>query len=122
MIDEIIVKIARGMFQLVFLVADKEIEQRWEYLQPSVKRQWSDKAESLIGIFEQLGYRKVTEPPLLSDEAIEQLINKTGWGLKRAKSLNLVSNYKTVAEAQRQSDIKHNEGESKGNDTMGMEG
>ncbi|KKN35023.1 hypothetical protein LCGC14_0787720 [marine sediment metagenome] len=35
----------------------------------------------------------------LSDdnEAIKKLIKQTGWGLKRAESLNLVSNYKSVA-------------------------
>lgn len=59
-------KIAKSMFQLVFLVADKEIEQRWNHLQPSVKRQWEDKADSLREVFEELGYRKLEgEPPLL---------------------------------------------------------
>ena len=37
---------------------------------------------------------------LLTDEEILLLINQTGWSIKRAKSLNLVSNYKTVAKAQ----------------------
>jgi len=34
----------------------------------------------------------------LSDEDIEKLIKRTGWGLKRAESLNLVSNYNSVAQ------------------------
>ena len=54
-------KIAMGMFQLVYLVDDKEIEQRWDHLQPSVRRQWSDKAESLIEVFESLSYRKLPD-------------------------------------------------------------
>jgi len=37
---------------------------------------------------------------LLSKEQIIQLIKKTGWGLERAHSVNLVSNYTTVAQAQ----------------------
>ena len=37
---------------------------------------------------------------LLTDMEIKLLIKKTGWGIERAKSLNLVSNYKTVAETQ----------------------
>ena len=37
---------------------------------------------------------------LLTPEEIAQLIKETGWSLKRVESLNLVSNYKTVAKAQ----------------------
>ena len=37
---------------------------------------------------------------LLSPEKIKELIKETGWGIKRAESLNLLSNFKTVAEAQ----------------------
>ena len=33
----------------------------------------------------------------LSDEGILSLIKETGWSLKRAESLNLISNYRTVA-------------------------
>ena len=98
---------------MVFLVDDKEIEQRWEHLQPSVKRQWSDKAESLIEVFEQLGYRKVTEPPLLSEAEIYRHA-RNGFETK-VKAINLTEEIglkrheanKAVAEAQRQSDIKH---------------
>jgi len=59
-------KIAQSMFQLVFLVEDKKIEQRWEHLQPSVKGQWIDKAESLIEVFEQLGWKPPKEKPPFS--------------------------------------------------------
>jgi len=43
--------------------------------------------------------RKVTEPPLLSDEAIQRISHS-----------RVMGRYKEVAEAQRQADIKHNEG------------
>ena len=58
-------KIAKGMFQLGFLVGDKEIEHRWKHLQISVKRQWHDKADSLTEIFEELGYRQPLDRPEL---------------------------------------------------------
>ncbi len=37
---------------------------------------------------------------LLTDEKLLSLINETGWSIKRAESLNLISNYRTVAKAQ----------------------
>ncbi len=37
---------------------------------------------------------------LLKPEEIKQLIKETGWSIKRAESLNLPSNYRTVAKAQ----------------------
>lgn len=35
----------------------------------------------------------------LTDEEIVGLIKKTGWGLKRAESFNLISNYTAVTQA-----------------------
>ena len=40
------------------------------------------------------------------EPGVEELIKKTGWALKRAESLNLVSNYKTVADVQRLKDYE----------------
>jgi hypothetical protein len=51
MVDKIVKKIAEVMFQLVYLVDDKEIEERWKGLQPSVRSQWVDKAETLTQVF-----------------------------------------------------------------------
>jgi len=100
---EAVEKIAKSMFQLVFLVDDKEIEQRWEHLQLSVKRQWSDKAENLIEVFEEFGYRKPTEPPLLSDEEIDEVA--------RAESrLTWLQYGRDIAQAQFQLCKKHYEG------------
>ncbi len=45
--DKFMTEIARTMFQLVYLVDDSRIEQRWRGLQPSVRSQWQDKAETL---------------------------------------------------------------------------
>ncbi len=46
---------------------------------------------------------------LLTPEEIKELIKETGWGLKRAESLNLVSNYTAVAEAQLAKVKQHDE-------------
>ena len=37
---------------------------------------------------------------LLTAEEIKRLISETGWGYKQAKSLNLISSYGAVAQAQ----------------------
>jgi len=42
---------------------------------------------------------EVIERVRLTDEEIRQLLKETGWGIKRAESLNLVSNYRAVAQA-----------------------
>ncbi len=88
-------KIARGMFQLVYLVSDKEIEQYWKRLQPSVKSQWGDKAESLIEIIEELGYRKPPDRPELEKEitnTLKRVYIRANGSLPNATQMQLIWN------------------------------
>ncbi len=69
-------RIAKGMFQAVYLVDDKEIDQRWENLQSSVRKEWGFKAEIVTVVFKQLGYRKPRELLTLEERDI---IRKEWW-------------------------------------------